>query len=360
MHGNEKAALGSREGKMIEDIFEKRYDKFNFKGENSFFVQLFNLYDSPELGIKKILLEKIEDYPYSTYADEHIRIISQSMKKLCNELGLENLNKSEYKEPSYGYEDYRVFKNFIYDESVNLLSKLSLFEIIFRDTEKHLLNEICFAKDNIPKYKEQLKEIEEKILKENIRYHNEGREKLEKILPLLEEKEKILIEMKDVINQRLGLSNIGLSYRNGFFQFESDEILEEKIEKPFWNLLANPKYKNVETDILEALNRYDKSDRDSAFYAAKALESMIKIVCEEKKLVTGRERGAGDFISHLNSKGNGKILLNEEKEELVSMFRIRNTYGHGPGSNSMPNLTSTQEYRYIRSAMVWIYSLSER
>ena len=121
---------------MITDIFLHRHPEIKLEMDNSFFVQLFNIYDDYNIGIHHALLDKIESYPYSGYADEHIRIINQAQNKLSNELGYRNLDKTEYKDlpdTAGGFDDYRIFKSYIFDASVNYLEKLSLFEILFRD-----------------------------------------------------------------------------------------------------------------------------------------------------------------------------------------------------------------------------------
>jgi hypothetical protein len=249
----------------------------------------------------------------------------------------------------------------VFDESINPLEKLSFFEILFRDTEKHLLSEIEFLETEIPKYEARSAEIQELSKTKGVNYHNDGEEKLKKALPQLERKKLALQNMRMGIEQRLKLHKTELSYHNGHFQNSADPAIEQTIATPLWNLISNPKYKNVETDILEAIDRYDSGDRDPAFYAAKALESMIKIICDEKGYTTGNEKGAADYLSHLNSTKNGTIIINDEKEELLSMFRIRNTHGgHGAGSKPMPTLTNAQALRYIHSAMVWISNLAKR
>ncbi len=345
---------------MITDTFMNRYSDIELKLANTFFVQLFNLYDDPHVGIRPVLLDKIDDYKYSGFADEHIRIIAQSMDRLCNELGCKDLDKSEYKDPDWGYEDYRVIKNYVFDTSVNSVEKLSLLEILFRETEHHILREIQFLEEHIPEYEVRSEHIKERSAQRKSHFYNDGGEKLKKAKPQLAQKKEALHKIQDHINQRLKLHKLPLAYHNGFFQKSADPVIEQQVAQPFWALVSNPKYKNVETDMLEAVHRYDTGGRDPALYAAKALESMIKIVCSDKALITGNEKGAAAFLSHLAGSKSGPVLIKDEHEELLSMFRIRNDHGHGPGTAPMPNLSSQQELRYVHSAMVWIHSLSKR
>ena len=345
---------------VITDIFINRYSDIQLNLANSFLVQLFNLYDDPHVGIRPVLLDKVDGYKDSGFADEHIRIIAQSMHRLCNELGCKDLDKSEYEDPNWGYKEYRVIKNYIFDTSINPIEKLSLLEILFRETEHHILSEVKFLEGHIPEYEARSEQIKEMSAQRESHFYNDGEEKLKKAKPQLAQKKEALHKIQEQINQRLKLHKLPLAYHNGFFQKSADPVIEQQVAQPFWALVSNPKYKNVETDMLEAVHRYDTGGRDPALYAAKALESMIKIVCGDIALTTGKETGAAAFLSHLAGSKSGPVLIKDEHEELLSMFRIRNDHGHGPGTAPMPNLSSQQELRYVHSAMVWIHSLSKR
>jgi hypothetical protein len=252
---------------MITDIFIQRYAEFNLEEvKNSFFVQLFNLYDDHDLGIHRTLLDRVDEYAYSSFADEHIRIIAQAQKKICSELGYQDLDKpQEYLQPDWRYNEYRIFKNHVFDESINPVEKLSLFEVLFRDTEQHLLNEIEFLKTHIPKYEERSLEIKQLSESKGVNYHNDGEEKLKKAKPQLEKKQQALTNLRTIINERLKQHGIPLSYHNGYFQQSTDPAVEKEIEEPFWELVSDPKYTNVEKDMLEALDRYDSNGRDPTF-----------------------------------------------------------------------------------------------
>lgn len=348
---------------MITDIFIKRNTEFDPREINSsFFVQLFNLYDDHDLGIHGALLDKFNEYAYSIFANEHIRIIAQTQKKICSELGYQSLDKPQrYLQPDWDYDAYRVFKNYVFDESINQTEKLSFFEVLFRDAEQHLLSEIDFLKTHIPKYEERSLEIKQLSKSKAVNYYNDGEEKLNKAKPQLEKKQQALTNLRITINKRLKQHGIPLSYHNGYFQQSTDPTIEKEVEEPFWKLVAESKYENVEKDMLEALDTYDSNGRDPAFYAAKALESMIKIVCKEKLLATGTEKLTAHYINHLNAKDDGPIIINDERTELEALLKIRNNLGaHGPGDEQMPELNDQQALRFIHSAMIWIYTLSKR
>src|SRR5690606_14914375 len=118
----------------------------------------------------------------------------------------------------------------------------------------------------------------------------------------------IYLAQVDELNERFRRAGAPLTYHNGFVQVSSDEIVEKYIAKPFWDLVASPEWVNVDLDMKEALDRRDANDKDPAIFAAKALESAIKIVSELKGWTRGTENGASNYIDNLVSKTNGSFL----------------------------------------------------
>lgn len=163
------------------------------------------------------------------------------------------------------------------------------------------------------------------------------------------------------LNERLRRAGAPLTYHNGFIQVSLDQKIEEHVAKPFWELVADPIWKNVDIDIKEALDRRDSHDKDPALFAAKALESAIKIASDVKGWTRGTESGAAAYIDNLISKNNGSLLSVWEGEMLKEYFRkVRNSLGHGPGSEPMPVLTPGQTDWAIETAMSWVRSLVRR
>lgn len=140
-----------------------------------------------------------------------------------------------------------------------------------------------------------------------------------------------------------------------------DDVIEQNIAKPFWDLVADPLWKNVDIDIKEAIDRRDSNDKDPALFAAKALESAIKIVSDTKGWTRGTESGASNYIDNLISKANGNYLAVWEGDMLRDYFRkVRNSLGHGPGSEPMPVLSIPQTDWAIETAMSWVRTLIRR
>ncbi len=163
------------------------------------------------------------------------------------------------------------------------------------------------------------------------------------------------------LNERFRRARVPLTYHNGFIQFALDQRIEEQIAKPFWELVDDPKWKNVDIDMKEALDRRDSNDKDPAIFAAKALESAIKIVSDERGWTRGAENGAAQYVDNLMSKANGGFISPWEGDMLKDYFRkVRNSVGHGPGSEPMPTLSLPQTDWAIESAMSWIRTLVRR
>ncbi|MBI6635348.1 hypothetical protein YA0871_22055 [Pseudomonas paralactis] len=163
------------------------------------------------------------------------------------------------------------------------------------------------------------------------------------------------------LNERFRRSRVPLTYHNGFIQVSMDEVIERNIAKPFWDLVAGPLWENVDIDIKEAIDRRDSNDKDPALFAAKALESAIKIVSDAKGWTRGTESGASNYIDNLVSKANGSYLSVWEGEMLRDYFRkVRNSLVHGPGSEPMPVLSIPQTDWAIETAMSWVRSLARR
>lgn len=162
----------------------------------------------------------------------------------------------------------------------------------------------------------------------------------------------------DEINERLRRAGTNLNYHNGFFQVVEDSLVESQIETPFWSLVKDPKWINVDIDMKEAIDRRDGGDRDPSFYAARALESAIKIISNERGWTRGNEKGAHSYIDNLASSKNGAFITKWEQDALKSIFtHVRNPLGHGPGGEKMPELSQQQTSWAIENCMVWVKSL---
>lgn len=165
----------------------------------------------------------------------------------------------------------------------------------------------------------------------------------------------------DELNERLRRADFNLNYHNSFIQISDDKLVEEQIEKEFWSITKDPLWKNVDIDMKEAIDLRDSNGRDPSFYAARALESTIKIISKQKEWTRGSEKGAHNYIDNLGSKTNGEFINGWERDALKSFFTsVRNPFSHGAGSEEMPKLTPQQTNWAIETCMSWIKSLVKR
>ena len=162
------------------------------------------------------------------------------------------------------------------------------------------------------------------------------------------------------LNTRFRQAGVKLNYHNGFIQIAQDELTQEQIETPFWALVASNKWSNVDADMKNAVDLRDGGGRDPALYAARALESTIKIISGEKGWTHGKENGASNYIENLSSKKNG--FIEPWEADLLKLFfsKVRNPMGHGPGDAPMPTLTAQQTQAAIEFCMSQCKNLISR
>ncbi len=162
------------------------------------------------------------------------------------------------------------------------------------------------------------------------------------------------------LNERFVSARLPLHYHNGYIQLLSDDKITLELEQPFWSAVSEPIWENVDLDIKEAIDQRDTGGKDPALYAAKALESALKIISDELKVTHGGERGAHSFIDNLGKKDVS--FVNTWEADFLRLFftKVRNQLGHGPGSEPMPRLTFEQSSWAIENAMSWTRLLVQR
>ncbi|MET4680594.1 AbiJ-NTD4 domain-containing protein [Stenotrophomonas rhizophila] len=157
------------------------------------------------------------------------------------------------------------------------------------------------------------------------------------------------------INVRFARAGAPLNYHNGFIQISRDALSAQRIERPFWVLVDDPKWLNVDLEMKDAIDRRDSGASDSAFYASKALESAVKVIGHERRWSTGKERGAADHIDNLTNKTGDRMLQSWQVDSLKTIFsKVRNPLGHGAGPMNAVQLTSEEIDWAISTCMTWI------
>lgn len=154
---------------------------------------------------------------------------------------------------------------------------------------------------------------------------------------------------------------IRLVYRGGRFEPSDGPVVQQAVHDPFWDLVADAQWDNVRIDMQQALSLRDNGGPNPALYAARALESTVKIVSAGKGWLTGRERGAAHVIDTLVSARNGRFIEPWEAEMLKRFFAdVRNPDAHGAGAAPQPQLTPVQVTWAIEFCMISIKSLLRR
>lgn len=284
---------------------------------------------STELGLVS-LSPLTYAYPYTFNGNSHTQTGAWTMIKVCENWFMAPLHANA-------------------DANRYILERLSLIEIGFRIREEQLAHENSELEHNIEAARKRIQPSRGIRLPGDI---GAG------MMAVNETRNADFQSCVNELNVRFRQAESGLHFHNGFIQIASDPTAAQQIEAPFWRLVASKKWVNVDTDMKEAVDRRDTNGRDPAFYAARALESTIKIISSAKGLTTGKERGAHNYVDNLRG---AKFVDNWEAEFLKSFFtNIRNPLGHGPGDQPMITLRSEQTTFAIECAMVWINMLVRR
>ncbi|MCQ0986500.1 AbiJ-NTD4 domain-containing protein [Jiella marina] len=348
---------------MLTDIFAHRYEDVEiWKSINEqtrrLIVQSFRL-----------LSEQVSPYYIDGYpTDETKRFWKNLHDRIAMELGLKHLSPIAYSHTtsvagkpfvSGGlWEMHTVCENWMLAAcepnaraDVFVKQRLSLIEIGFRLREDELNTERRGLEARIDAARRR------PLAGRGIRLPGDIGDG---IRALLATNEAAFDDAVNELNIRFRSARAPLHYHNGLIQISEDVLTEQQIEGPFWKLLADSKWQNVDTDMKEAFDRRDTNGRDPAFYAARALESTIKIISAEKGWTHGRERGAHNFIDNLMASKNG-FIEHWEGDALKAFFtKVRNPLGHGPGNEPMPNLSLPATTWAIEYSMSWIKSLINR
>jgi len=353
---------------MLTDIFSRRYEKRQlFAGvgqrELRLLVQTFRLVDEQVLPF--FVGGNSTAETKATWKDLHDR--------LSMELGVKQLSPRMYQfQPPVGpprWESFfmnKVCENFItegfkqeYDPDVFMKIRLSFVELAFREREA----QIAKLNSRLPAALTQAR-FEDRLPSRpggGLRVPGTPLSSEQRVQSGNDLINATFAAQVHELNIRFEQAGAPLNYHNGFIQITTDGLTQKQIDEPFWALVKEPKWTNVDTDMKEAIDLRDSGGRDPALYAAKALESTIKIICDQKGWTTGKEKGASDFLNHLESKANGAYVSPWERDLMQKFFSgVRNTLGHGPGGEPMPSLTEPQTAEAIELCMSWIKTLIAR
>lgn len=233
--------------------------------------------------------------------------------------------------------------------------RLNVVELVFRKR----FDEIQSINNNLPHTLNSL--LNQPILPRTSNTINLPGSRKEGLVSINNEINERFNQIIEEVNERFRRSLCPLSVHNGYFQLAIDQTIEQSISKPFWKLLEHPQWRNVDTDIKEAIDRRDSNQKDPALYAGRALESTIKIISDAKKWTSGTERGAANYIDNLSNAKNGAFISQWEANLLKGFFReVRNPLSHGAGNGEMRELNLYQTDWAIETVMSWVRTLVRR
>ena len=354
---------------MLTDVFFRRYENrpmFDSVGqkESALFLQAYRLVN-----------EQIwEYYGYDKKVDERVKAIWNDIHdRLSMEIGVKELSPKYYSYQTnlmgkphtnsgwhainYVVEQWLTLKfdSERMDANAFVKRRLSFIELALRTRE----DQVRAANAHLPAA------LQQAAFQDKTRHMSTGlRVPGSRVDDVKAQNESMNARFKanvDELNERFKQAGMPLNYHNGYIQITQDELVQARIEQPFWRLVKDAQWKNVSIDMAEAIDRRDTGGRDPSFYAAKALESTIKIICDIKKWTTGNEKGVSDYLNHLESKANGALIEGWERQSMQRFYSdVRNDLGHGPGSKVMPNFSPQQIDQTIEFCMSWVKSLIGR
>jgi AbiJ N-terminal domain 4 len=349
---------------MFTDVFYKRYANFHLKdgfdpSDVAFLVQGHRL-----------LVEQL--FPYWSQTGNEVKTSVEALKRIHDslsiEIGVHELSPRYYSYPnasgqtisgSWGY-DY-VLRNYLcapfqeaFDVTTFLMRRISLLELGFQLRENQVVQENAnFSRQLIEAKRERSVGYGTRLMLPGdptdwIKSQNE----------IVNANFNANVQE---LNVRFREAGYPFHYHNGVIQISRDVLTLGQVEKPFWDIVADPVWRNVDIDMQNAIDLRDNNGPNPVFHAAKALESTIKIISEQKGANNGKEKGAHNYIDNLRSERAGRFIEQWEADALKSVFTdIRNPHGHGPGPAPMPLLNPQQTDWVIENCMSWIKSLVRR
>lgn len=346
---------------MLIDIFARRYDgtviRDTFEQRDSrLLVQAF-----------RILAEDM--YPYYQNGKEESRAIAfwtNLHGHLSRELGLQELSKQwfSYTTKWNGNDHRQTHKHTMIKVCENWLTqavvcspdeyikeRLSLIELGFREREREI-NAMNAQPIAFPAVRRPTPSLNRHSFP--IPIPDDGGVRIKQMRA---ERTAVFRASVEELNARFRQAGYALNYHNGFIQVLTDDLIQREIENPFWALVISQEWTNVDLDMKVALDLRDSNGRDPAFYAARALESMIKIISDRKGWTHGKEKGAHNYIENIGSKVNAFITPWECNSLKEFFTHVRNPCVHGAGSAIMPELSRPQTDWAIEFSMSWIKNL---
>ena len=146
----------------------------------------------------------------------------------------------------------------------------------------------------------------------------------------------------EALNKRLGQHCIGYKFEGGKVIRIDNELLYATITKELMTFLCNPTYHKINEDYLQAHRHFRGGNyKDCIVNCAKAFESTMKVICDQKVYAYSPNATAAPLLQILYDKQFVPGYLQTNLSGLRSVLGdgvsvVRNkTSGHGAGSASI-------------------------
>lgn len=147
------------------------------------------------------------------------------------------------------------------------------------------------------------------------------------------------------INSRLLKGGIPFQYRDGFLLPSGDKLISEKVEEPFWDIIAYPKWNQTVQHMMKAVDRKISDPATAANEAQLALESVLNEIFGKK---------GGSIPAKTSNLLKKKIISKHEKSMIDEFFsRVRHKSSHAK-SASEPGFPVRRNYEEAE----WIIGFS--
>lgn len=286
----------------ISDIFFDRCKNMNFLDENSEinsqrqFEEYSKFFNSFFYIIRDEFCSRFRDYSRRdmSFSDS---IVRETLAIVSREIG-----KGDLFHPAGGwYEETYVIGLLHWISSQDRMSaeeaeiflkeRLSFIEVFFRVIEYHVREDLSkFPGSNI--YQDNVRAVENWISE---------------------------------VNSRLRKGSIPFQYRDGFLLLSSDKLISEKVEGPFWDIIADPKWNQTLQHMMEAVDQQISNPSTAANEAQLALESVLSEIF-------GKEGGG---IPAKTSNLLKKKIISEHEKSMIDEFfsRIRHKSSHAKSAS---------------------------
>lgn len=127
------------------------------------------------------------------------------------------------------------------------------------------------------------------------------------------------------INGRLRKGSIPFHYQSGFLLPSSDKLISEKVEEPFWDIIADPKWNQTLQHMMESVDQQLSNPSTAANEAQLALESVLNEFF-------GKD--GGNIPAKTSNLLRKKIISPHEKSMIDEFFsRVRNQASHAKNAS---------------------------